>query len=223
MITLEAVAAVSLTPTGEPGWVVQESRDLTGHGPIAQLLAFSDCGTQGCMFELRIGTPPNVTTLLRTLAKSCEILNTRSGGYADIECVQRYDVEVPGIPWIRVTNRYRWSGAGYTSPLDHVNDGVAPIVRPDCKTVRMTEPVDVLILPARGLRVSEPRSGAVPGWKAGPARTPIIGHLNRGARVPTLEQVMSPKTGVWLRVRLGANSAGWVSRKQTRCTEAKSE
>jgi hypothetical protein len=218
-----AIADMGVTATPQATWVVQESRKVTSDGRIAQLVAYNDCGTQGCMFELRIGSPPNQTILFETTAKNCTILDTRNGGYSDIECVQLYWVEAPGIPWIRVTNRYRWTGSGYTSPLDHVNDGVAPITRPACNTVRMTEPADVLLLPARGVRVSVPRPEDAHGWKTGPARTPIIGHLTRGARVPALEQVTSRKTGVWLRIHLGEHSTGWVRQQQTRCAEATPE
>jgi hypothetical protein len=126
-------------------------------------------------------------------------------------------VEAPGVSWIRVINRYPWTGAAYTSPLDYLNDRVKPVTLAPYKVVRMTEPADVLFLPAPGVRVSEPRLGG--GWKTGPARTPIIGHLTRRASVPALEQVTSARTGVWLLVRLGEHSAGRVKGQQTRCAK----
>jgi hypothetical protein len=213
--------AASAVPAPDAAWDVKASGDVTGDGRLGQLMAYKECGTQGCMFEVRIGPSPNQTTLFQTIAKSCSILNTRSAGYSDIECVQLHWVEAPGISWIRVTNRYRWTGTAYASPLDHLNDGVQPVTPAPCKVVRITEPADVLILPAPGVRVSEPRSGG--GWKTGPARTPVIGHLTRGVSVPALEQVTSARTGIWLLVRLGEHSAGWVKGRQTRCTEGTAE
>lgn len=196
-------------------WHVIASTDVTRDGRIGQLVAYNDCGTQGCTFELRIGQPPHQTALFQTVAKDCSILKTRSAGYSDIECIQLQWVQEPGFSWVRVTNRYRWHGASYASPLDHLNDGVKPAMPPPCKAARITQSADVLILPAPGVRVSAPRPGG--GWRTGPARTPVIGHLRRGAIVPLLEQVTSARTGVWLLVRLGEQSSGWVRGPQTQC------
>jgi hypothetical protein len=215
--------ATSAITAPEAAWDVQASADVTDDGRIGQLVVYKDCGTQGCMFEVRLGSPPHQTTLFQTTAKSCSILNTRTAGHADIECVQLHWVEAPRVSWIRVTNLYRWTGTAYASPLDYFDDGVKPIKLAPCNTVRITEPANVLILPAQGVRVSELRSGGVPGWKTGPARTPTIGHLTRGARVPALEQVTSAKAGVWLLVRLGEHSAGWVESRQTLCATSTAE
>jgi len=212
-VVIAFVAFACCVGTGSTG-------DVNGDGRLDELLVHDECGAQGCMFEVRIGLPPHETTPFRTMAKDCRILDTRSAGYSDIECVIQFPVEAPGVSSIRVTNRYRWTGVAYTSPLDHLSDGVTPATPASCSTVRITEPADVLMLPALGARVSVPRSGDEKGWMAGPARTPIIATLAAGARVPALEQVIDHDSDVWLLVRLGDHSTGWVRAQQTECAEA---
>jgi hypothetical protein len=207
----------------ESGWKVQDDSYVTVDGRVGRLFAYDDCGTTGCMFELRLGSPPDQKTLFQTTAKTCSVLRTRSAGYPDIECVQVYSVEARGVSSIRVTNRYRWNGVSYTSPLAHLNDGAKPVTPAPCHAVQMTEAADVLILPAQGVRVSEPKREGARGWKTGPARTPVIGRVVRGSGVRALEQVTSAETGVWLLVRLDEHSAGWVKSRQTRCVRVNTE
>lgn len=198
---------------------VVASADVDGDGRLDKLLTSVECGTQGCLFELERGAAPRGPAVFSHVAKSCRILDTRSAGHSDIECVQIYWVEAEGGPWVRAMNRYHWTGTSYVSPLDQLGNEEQPETPAACSAVQLSGAADVLLLPASEVRVSRPRGSDASGWSSGPARTPVVATLQPGARVPALAQVTSPEGQTWLRVRIAENVSGWLPARQTVCVK----
>lgn len=196
--------------------------DVDGDGNADELAHDDGCGTQGCAFYLALGPRKTRANTFSAFAKDCEILATRTGGHADIECVHVVRVEARGPSTIRVTNRYRWDGQRYVSALDHLSDlhPARPLTSARCSTVRLRAATEALLLPAIGVRISQPTAGGAAGIRVGAPHTPVVAALAENCLLAVVEEVDSAADGRWLAVALGEHSRGWIRAVATECVDA---
>lgn len=201
-----------------PPWELADRADADRDGR-PDLLASNaqDCGHLGCVYELRLATGGPAP--LRERALGCVFAPRESGGWREIDCIQRLYPEATGVSVRRVVVAFRrvsgdGAGAGrYAGELEAARPGRPP---PGCPVATAPRGAALRMFPAESIRVSERTDS---GWRTGPPSTPQVGALTAGQKTPVIDEATGLSGERWLLLGGEDGPLGWARAAALECQE----